>query len=375
MHKPFLVNMLLFTVTLVCVALILVAAEYVAMRNIVGKGVEPEPFVLRLPRPLPTTQAHWGQFVLSYVDPHLGYAASPTRNPLLEPGKNYVRYGRENAALTIVALGGSTTDAYTAAVLEMSDVDPTDPYNWPRDLYRLMSSEGIDASVINAGTLGYNSSQDLLKLLRDMLPLRPDIVIALEGVNDLGFIFSVENHPYVAKYQKKLLDAITADRQTLMIMPNLVRLVSSTLYSGVRTVEGYTLGVPDETTPAKHWHRNMRAANALCEEFGVEYLCILQPLQGYGVYSPSERERHQLELKTSTASQYMGHDYMTALISFYEEAHDICAANPMCADFTDIFSQAQEVYFDATHLNERGTQILAQRVFSELLRRDLVTIP
>jgi len=115
---------------------------------------------------------------MSYLDPHLGYAHDhATDDGLGDVGgvPGFAVYGDPDApdALRIVALGGSTTD-------------PLDPGNWPRALQRLLANQGVPAVVFNGGVSGYSSNQELLKLIRDALPLEPDLVLSLSGINRIA---------------------------------------------------------------------------------------------------------------------------------------------------------------------------------------------
>ena len=74
----------------------------------------------------------------------------------------------------IVVLGGSTSDCgYNTAVT-----------NWTEWLEIILRESGCSVEVLAGGIQGYASSQELLKLIRDVLILRPDLVISFSGIND-----------------------------------------------------------------------------------------------------------------------------------------------------------------------------------------------
>lgn len=112
----------------------------------------------------------------AWLDPHLSHAHDPEHLKAMgynvTPG--FVTYdsGVSGDALKIVVLGGSTSD-------------PALGYSWPELLAGVLKERGAKATVLNGGVAGYSSNQELIKLTRDVLPLGPDIVISMSGVNDL----------------------------------------------------------------------------------------------------------------------------------------------------------------------------------------------
>ena len=70
-------------------------------------------------------------------------------------------------ALRIVTIGDSFTFGD-----EVSDAE-----TWPAQLERILRADGVPARVFNLGTNAYGIDQALLRLVRDGIPLRPDIVV------------------------------------------------------------------------------------------------------------------------------------------------------------------------------------------------------
>lgn len=81
--------------------------------------------------------------------------------------------------IRIVCTGGSTTFCPSCNEEE----------TWPARLQAEILARGIDAEVINAGTLGWYSYQERLRFEREILALSPDVVIAHQGWNE-EFLFS-----------------------------------------------------------------------------------------------------------------------------------------------------------------------------------------
>ena len=165
-----------------------------------------------------------------------------------------------DAKLKVMVLGGSTS---------------TWPgCRWSQDLGGILTEKGWAVMVFNGGMAGYSSSQELTKLLRDAPALRPDIIVVLSGVNDVGFIHVLPQTPLVHRYQLT---------------------VSRYLLDHTDAYENFELGVPSQQEPHEHWLRNTRIMRAIATELEISILTSLQPTMVYGGYAPNEEERKMME--------------------------------------------------------------------------------
>lgn len=312
-------------------------------------------------------QGFQGDLVVSDIDPHLGFSHDKDRHGLMDEFSGFVRYGNGNLedpkTRVVVALGGSTTDSLTPLYLGDNRADPNDPYNWPRSLQKLLVQSGFEAVVFNGGVAGYSSNQQLIKLIRDALPLEPDLILTLEGVNEMGFAHSVPAHPMVHPYQLNLFSALSQPMESA-ILPNMVGLVVSYRRDPARSISGASWGIPQNTTPWDQWLKNSRLARAICDEFDIEYLIGLQPILGYGNYSASDVEIGWLKSK--------GPKYRTDLTEFYDHATQQCEQLEYLLDMTNVFSDLEGVYLDARHQNQLGVDRLAEEFKGAIRERGLM---
>lgn len=148
---------------------------------------------------------------LNAFDPTMGYAHDyleldkklSTAGKKIIPG--FVKYGDESGDSTqvrVVVLGGSTSDGTLM------------PYSWPEDLYQIMKDNRYNSVVYNGGVGGFSSSQELLKLIRDVIQLKPDIVISLDGINDISCIHSIQDYPYINPYQQFVFEYLAGKVET-----------------------------------------------------------------------------------------------------------------------------------------------------------------
>ena len=294
---------------------------------------------------------------LTYLDPLLGFALDPRAL-----GKRFSRDGidvidgfmiheeppGDGEPLRLVILGGSTTAPDTAT--------------WVPELAGLLRRDGRRVRIFNGGVPGYSSSQDLLKLIRDGVGLEPDIVIALQGVNDFRFLHGVPDQPMVHPYGVTILEyagALKIDGP----LPNLRRLATEWGGRDEWRVRGINLGPPLALSPAESWMKNMRAAHAISDEFGIDYLVGIQPMVGVGDFSPNAREQSLLdELEAKPA-------YLERMRGFYEQVGELAGREDFVVDLTDAFAGESGVYSDRRHQTPAGGRILADAIYAELKRR------
>ena len=122
------------------------------------------------------------------VDPLLGWARTDDKLKALgftAEGGNIVLSTTDDTAgrMNILITGGSTSDLASEA------------HNWPVDFCRILKEHGVKAKLYCEGTGGYNSAQELLKLIRDGQHAHPWLHISYSGANEIF------NQSYVSAYE------------------------------------------------------------------------------------------------------------------------------------------------------------------------------
>lgn len=83
---------------------------------------------------------------------------------------------KEKGKVRIICIGGSTT--YSDGVKDYKE-------SYPYILERELTESGVNAEVINAGTPGYYTIQNLQSYYLKLHDLQPDYVLIYQGINDL----------------------------------------------------------------------------------------------------------------------------------------------------------------------------------------------
>lgn len=258
---------------------------------------------------------------LDYIDPLLGYNR---QSDLM----GFQIFGSPaNGAKKIVVLGGSTSDPSFGGYK-----------SWPQCLHEHLEQQGVAATVYNGAIAGYFSALELLKIIRDVLPLAPDIIITMDGVND-AIQPMQPGHPMVHPYGRKTLDVMFEATVKSNINVNVNK-----------PIKGVTYGCVNDTSRVEIWHQNMIIIKAICRELGMEYLAFLQPTSLYkGRKANDENER------------------FPAIDAFYSEAAALAKKSGFIIDATSILDGADNAYADFVHYTESGNRIIAGFVFQHLL--------
>ena len=237
-----------------------------------------------------------------------------------------------NARRVIAILGGSTSDP---CVYEWK--------SWGEYLFNNHLSKDETALVIGA-TAGYSSSEELFKLIRDVMPLNPYLVISYSSVNDNDTLF-----PYENSYKHKLFKKISA-----------MRIEDPYGNSGVGEFIG---GVQRKSVKgSEKWLTNQRIMNAVCREFGIQFVCILQP----------NLITKQKEKKDEEILFYVQDQIKKQRVRFNNGIENKVDEYDFIENGVHWLDGEDGLFYDYCHLNEKGNMIIADKIFDCLKRRKLL---
>lgn len=203
-----------------------------------------------------------------------------------------------------------------------------------------------------------------------MLPLEPDLIISLSGVNDLALLHSMPGHPMVHPYQKRLLDTITGERPVIFF-PNARRRLQrwrTQKTPAIDRVLGVNYGPNVATNHVEHWARNTRLMHAVAQASNIEYISFLQPILSVGAYDPAPKDEKLLRDATKTH----GPNYLALVKDFFAGASREAQQMTFVVDLTDVFSGQTGLYRDQRHPNTEGYRQIAQAIIDELNARGLL---
>jgi lysophospholipase L1-like esterase len=245
----------------------------------------------------------------------------------------------------------------------------------------LTGPNGKRVEVINAGVTAYNSAQEYLYLVSDLLRFRPDLVIAYDGWNDSTY--DLENYPspfrtaFHTKIQSQLTKSYSIAGSLVLVAQNLASIslgmieLPRRVFNKLRSKTDVA-AVPPSFDPrsVELYDINRRAFLALADD-QLSVALFLQPLVGVDDRPLSVEER------TSWWSRDLDQQ-LAYRVSFYQQARQVLAhlkasdqddrGHHCIADLSHSLKGVSEpVYADTGHLLAKGNEVVAARILDQLV--------
>jgi len=230
--------------------------------------------------------------------------------------------------------------------------------------------------VVNLGELGFNSTQDLIELMRQLQAGRvPDLVILYQGINDVWT--AAQNgkpglHFYLEEVAGRLEGGTRAALGTSWLAKsNLFRFAAQHALrreapTGAR-LPGYMAKrwiAPDSLSAQveRLYLQNYTIVDALAREYGFAYEMFWQPNLLVGGKHPNGEES---QFRQSEADK--GADWMALMNRSYARMARDTAQRPHLHFMANVFDRDSTVmYIDWAHLNPQGNQRVARRIVAAL---------
>lgn len=260
-------------------------------------------------------------------DPNLGYNIKNSVEHIKLHGKN-----TNKRTLRIGILGGSTSDS--TYFYEKS---------WPQWLCEISESHKITMEIFSGGVRGYTASLELVKLIRDMVGLGLDFIISYSGINESSA--GIIQNPFISYYQRDIFECFAASK------PDGIR----------RDMENEVCYGISNRSFAENWVVQQRMMRAVCKEFGIKFISVLQPwLLEKKELSKYDSDIIELWYSENKAFRFETMKKIKKLISTEEYS--------WINDFSNMFDKINEpIYFDGCHLYSKGNYFVASKIFDLIM--------
>lgn len=248
----------------------------------------------------------------------------------LIPG--FTVFGDINCKNKIVILGNSTSDEADMGI-----------QMWPEYLYEICKNKKLnDVVIYNGAVNSYKSSQELVKLIRDVVYLSPTIVIEYGGVNEVTYYN--QNFPFL---NKRFLDWKDAVENSDIKIPYEKHVAMGVDYKG-------------KYTPYQYYKMMIEMMNAVCKIIGTKFACILQPTLAY------KYGKFSLDEKSLILNQGLTEKFFEPYINFRKEYYENKVDIEYYWDKSTLMDEEKNVYIDHVHLNEYGNYIVAKSILKSI---------
>lgn len=256
-------------------------------------------------------------------------------NPLdVNLGYNYYMPGNKYPGITIY--GDDSCEYYKIAVLGSSTTDGAlYPFrSWPELLY-----EELDKKVViyNGGVTGYVSGQELLKLIRDILTIKPDMILVYDGGSDF---YADERYPFAFSYAKTVYEYANEHLEDGFVK---------------RANKSVCYGIESEKQKLFNWLLNIRSMYAIATERNLKFFSFFQPRL-------STKRDKTVEEKSMLLSMPDNLKFLFNEELFDQDLIQTLNKTDYMYDLSHIFDGESDIYMDMWHVWEKGNRIIAKEI-------------
>lgn len=313
-------------------------------------------------------------FVVQY-DPKLGYRlvrhdTGPGR--FEDSAGKSVSVAKEPGVYRILCLGGSTTYGVGA------DKTNSFPAQLQDLLTRVYGGCDVRFEVLNLGVMGYHSWHSRIRFKTELAALHPDLVIAMDAVNDLAASTLADDSSAFTREKDKLLSLANAGKQgSFLERANRYLDGHVSLYALLKRVAarvagtGKTEGASDTTAFRRRielfgYRDNMKALAAMVRQDGADFVLVDYPWLAMDTVAANAPK---VVRDASTPLYRFGKTYFPEVNAAVARETGARVVNPQPAFDAAIgadVSRAGRYYFDEIHLTKLGDQLLSSRIAAAL---------
>ncbi len=228
--------------------------------------------------------------------------------------------------------------------------------------------------VINAGVPWYTTWNEAALTVHRVMMLKPDWVIAFDGLNDAAKSLAPEWKPIYKGYEdvattlvRERLEHKVTLKDFLLEVANLSPTVRY-LYAKLHAKKEMQMGAyhPEVWDQYVYYHEIVKA---LCDGKGVRYSAFLQPVMM--VHKPL----HEQELKTNFTSMRDDKIAQTFKKVYLIGEAALEKASFKITNLAAVFENTKDViYLDGLHYNRLGNMMLAEAIFNNEVKPKLSTM-
>ncbi len=269
---------------------------------------------------------------------------------------------------TIVTVGGSTTLCFYL----------DDAKTWPYLLQEKLKAAGREAWVGNGGLDGQSTRAHLIFAEKVIPRIRPDVVVFLTGINDLGFSISEPVRVLGNSYDKKdvwgnrIKPFLFNSRviQVLytwkLILWDRVEVVTTSPHHDYtpRLIQGAPDSVPDDVRPLlpglPEYRENIRRLIRLTRSAGARPVFLTQPSLFEATPYWQVRDGGLYWLRNLKA-RVSGATMRRFLDAYNRTLLEVCAEEKAdCYDLASDLRSGPDIFYDTMHLTEKGADRVAE---------------
>lgn len=273
------------------------------------------------------------------TNPYPDFIWMPDREvKILDNG--FVKYSfqpNRDSAIVIAVLGNCSTDPFLFNG------------NWPIELHKHLTKLSIPHIIFNGAVSGYNTSQNTIKFIRDVIYIKPkvNIFISVDGETDYpeGGDVSI-NHPFIHPYQVQLAESFLVGRplNDPKVLPNLQ-------YSFFKLTEkksNIQAGL-QRSNYLNSYVQNIKIINQIAKINNIEFLHFIQAID----------------------KKYLSHNKNLSI--FFQKALFKLKESKIESHSLQIPELSSKHFIDNSNLTREGSKIVSNYILKVLLKSKIST--
>ncbi len=243
-----------------------------------------------------------------------------------------------------------------------------------------LRQDGLKIEVINAGVPGFTSRQEFSLLSQKILDYQPDLIVVFNGFNDLMRDSNHDDSNFALDSIEHLMSKVSNHTNSWLLETLDYRLSQLFVIKGIKfwllksgelppaegsySVSNYSqLNQPEFQRRAAEYRRNLEHMAVLLKGYQIPLIIALQPelfnrkAQAYGPQEVAFARWYEAQAPDYPTQATQGY----ALLA--QSAQSLKSPGVDFVDLRLVFDQIQgEIFWDYVHFNDRGNQILADRL-------------
>jgi GDSL-like lipase/acylhydrolase family protein len=239
--------------------------------------------------------------------------------------------------------------------------------------------------LVNAGVPSWNSTQELFRLVNQLLKFKPKIIIAYDGSNDFVITYRYFNRKYYFvpgvpenfDRLEKIVDQATNDAltsktlfhrffpKTWLAVGNFLNKSSSNkietddtnIYPGKQLQEKLT-------EAAVKYVDNLKKMNRICEAYNTKFIALFQP----NLYAHDKHNLISIDRKKVAAFRFFKREILRVFDGSFE-FHDFSNLFDDTSDIVKCYDREgvndlkdDLIFIDAAHTTDLGNEMIAKRI-------------
>ena len=210
-----------------------------------------------------------------------------------------------------------------------------------------------DVRVINAGVNGHESFAETYLIKNKIIDLNPDLIIVLDGWNDLGAPLEREyKEPEGIEQLEQYSLVIRKYYKTVQFYEFVERVWQKQIGENKREINDGTVDQKSEL-----WKSRWKEICELGEKENFKVIITLQPILGAG-------NKVLTDWEIRTTEEY-GHINPSTSYNFMrDKLNELESSCAVTEDLTNVFdNETGLIYFDVGHMGDKGNRIIAEKMF------------